>query len=127
VKTLSLIICNQFTATSSLANVVNVRTDAQRRARLTLISTSKRGRSFKEPIASSGPKNAGAHRERAWTGAVSNFVHAHCGRHATAGRESLRSGEETELSPTDFIAIGLIFLSAASGPLLAWLLFRTAF
>jgi hypothetical protein len=108
-------------ATASVANVVPFRKPVPSRAKLELVAPANAGRSWKEavqPLAAAGNSNIGSARKYA----IGDFALAGRGRGATTMPQALTNDDETHLTAMDFIAAGLIFLSAASGPALAWLL-----
>jgi|HubBroStandDraft_4_1064222.scaffolds.fasta_scaffold873836_1 hypothetical protein len=112
-------------ATEGFANVVRFREPGSRRPKLELVAPTTKGRSSKEAIASlSAAANGDTRPGRG--GATSDLAYAGRRGDAAATREGLTNEDEIHLTLMDFIATALIFLSAASGPALMWLLLRTA-
>jgi hypothetical protein len=106
-------------ASANLANVVPFRTQARRRATGELVMLANEGRSSKGAVVGLWAEAGAVPGRRA---IVSNFARG--GRIGATG-EDLTNEDDIPLTPADFIAIALIFLSVASGPALAWLLLGT--
>jgi hypothetical protein len=106
-------------ASANLANVVPFRKHARRRATGELVTPANGGHSPKAAVVGLWAAAGGVPGRR---GIVSNFAR---GGRIGATREDLTNEDDIPLTPADFIAIALIFLSVASGPALAWLLLGT--